>query len=172
MALLCKPSSKICLCLRPSLLTISIVVIFHTRASYWLSNGIGIVKVLTLVFIGITGLVVLGGHTSVPDPHANFVDAFNGKATPYGITNALYKIIFSYAGFENAFNVVNEVKVRKQSIRNCRGPFDTEDLRHGIESGEKHQEKWGHLPRDRDGSLSPGQHSLLRCCSQERLGRI
>lgn len=70
------------------------------------------VKVLTLVFVSITGFVVLGGHVSrVPDPRANFADAFDGHATPYGLNNALYRIIFSYAGFENAFNVVNEVKV-------------------------------------------------------------
>lgn len=87
------------------------VVFFNTRFSYWFSNAIGIVKVLTLVFIAITGFVVLGGHTRVPDPHANFRNAFEGKATPYGLTNALVKIIFSYAGYENAFNVVNEVKV-------------------------------------------------------------
>ncbi|KAH8890353.1 amino acid transporter [Thozetella sp. PMI_491] len=87
-----------------------LVVVFHTRTSYYISNSIGAVKLLTLTFIAITGLVVLGGNTRVPDPHANFTNAFEGKATPYGITNALYKIIFSYAGFENAFNVVNEVK--------------------------------------------------------------
>lgn len=92
------------------------VVAFNTRISYLLSNGIGIVKVLTLVFISITGLVVLGGHTRVPDPHANFVNSFEGKATTYGLTNALYKIIFSYAGFENAFNVVNEVKASRGSL--------------------------------------------------------
>ncbi len=86
-------------------------MVFNTRLSYNLSNAVGAVKLITLVFISITGLVVLGGHTKVADPHANFVNSFDGKATPYGITNALYKIIFSYAGFENAFNVVNEVKV-------------------------------------------------------------
>jgi amino acid transporter len=90
----------------------SAVVVFHTRFSYWFSNGIGIVKVLTLVFISIAGLVVLGGNVPrVPNPRANFIDAFEGRATPYGLTNALYKIVFSYAGYENAFNVVNEVKV-------------------------------------------------------------
>ncbi|KAL2260309.1 hypothetical protein VTK26DRAFT_5717 [Humicola hyalothermophila] len=90
------------------------LVAFNTRFSYWVSNGIGLVKVLTLVFIAITGLVVLGGHVArVPDPKANFVDAFDGRATPYGLTNALYKIIFSYIGYENAFNVVNESPVRQ-----------------------------------------------------------
>jgi hypothetical protein len=57
--------------------------------------------------------VVLGGNVSrISEPLANFEDAFEGRATPYGVTNALYRIIFSYAGYENAFNVVNEVKVR------------------------------------------------------------
>jgi amino acid transporter len=70
-----------------------------------------VVKLLTLIFISITGWVVLSGRTSVADPHANFVNSFEGKATPYGLTNSLVKIIFSYAGYENAFNVVNEVKV-------------------------------------------------------------
>lgn len=85
----------------------------HTKFSYFVSNAIGIVKILTLVFVGLTGLVVLGGHTRVPDPLANFENAFShgDGVSAYGLTNALYKIIFSYAGFTNAFNVVNEVKV-------------------------------------------------------------
>lgn len=87
------------------------VVAANTKFSYWFSNGIGIVKVLTLILISVTGLVVLGGHTRVERPLANFDNAFEGKATAYGLTNALYKIIFSYAGYTNAFNVVNEVKV-------------------------------------------------------------
>jgi amino acid transporter len=102
---------------------LTIVVVAHTKSSYWLSNGIGAIKLMTLVFISVTGLVVLGGHTSLPDPHANFVDSFRGTVTPYGVTNALYKIIYSYAGFTQAFNVVNEVKVSRMLTRylNCRG---------------------------------------------------
>ncbi|EGO55774.1 hypothetical protein NEUTE1DRAFT_47799 [Neurospora tetrasperma FGSC 2508] len=98
----------------------ALFVSFHTRLSYLFANGIGIIKVLTLIFISIIGLVVLGGHVSttrIPDPRVNFRDAFSGQATPYGVTNALYKIIFSYAGFENAFNVVNEVKSPVKQIR-------------------------------------------------------
>ncbi|KAK7190609.1 hypothetical protein DPSP01_007265 [Paraphaeosphaeria sporulosa] len=91
--------------------TVAVLLLaFHTRFSYMLSNGIGLVKVLTLVFIAITGFVVLGGHTKVADPEINFRDSFAGAATAYGATNAMYKIVFSYAGFENAFNVVNEVR--------------------------------------------------------------
>jgi amino acid transporter len=86
--------------------------ILHTKGAYYLSNGIGAVKLLTLVFIAITGWVVLGGHTEVENPKAHFQNAFEGTATPYGVTNALYRIIFSYAGYNNAFNVINEIKVR------------------------------------------------------------
>lgn len=86
-------------------------VLFRTRFSYLASNAIGVVKVLTLVFISILGLVVLGGHTRVKQPDTNFKNLFEGDISPWGVTNALYRIIFSYAGYENAFNVVNEVKV-------------------------------------------------------------
>lgn len=84
---------------------------FHTKYSYWLSNGIGMVKLVTLLFISITGLVVLGGHTRVTDPGVNFSQPFKGNITPYGATTALYRIMFSYAGYENSFNVTNEIKV-------------------------------------------------------------
>jgi amino acid transporter len=103
-----------------------LTVVFSTKWSYRISNAIGFVKLLTLIFVAITDLVVLGGNVSrVPDPHANFRDSFSGfegtPASPYGITNALYKIYFSYAGYENAFNVVNEVKNPVRSIRNSGG---------------------------------------------------
>jgi amino acid transporter len=96
-----------------------LLVAFNTRLSYHLSNAIGIVKLLTLVFVGVTGLVVLGGHTSVTDPKANFRNAFQGTTnSAYGITNALVKIVFSYTGYDNVFNVVNEVKNPVRTIRN------------------------------------------------------
>lgn len=92
--------------------TVAVLLLaFHTRFSYRLSNAIGIIKLLTLIFVAITGLVVLGGHTSVQNPTANFHDAFHSTTTSvYGVTNALVKVIFSYSGYQNAFNVVNEVK--------------------------------------------------------------
>jgi len=93
-------------------------VLFHTRFSYGLSNAIGIVKLITLAFVAITGLVVLGGHTRVQEPTANFQDAFEGTTNSgYGLVNAMVKIIFSYAGYENAFNVVNEVKNPVKSLK-------------------------------------------------------
>ncbi|KAF2207527.1 hypothetical protein CERZMDRAFT_88381 [Cercospora zeae-maydis SCOH1-5] len=95
-----------------------LTVLFHTKYSYWISNAIGAIKLITLIFIGILGLVVLGGHTNVKQPTAQFKNAFEGEASAYGVTNAMYKIIFAYAGYENAFNVVNEVKNPVKSIRN------------------------------------------------------
>lgn len=63
--------------------------------------------------ISITGLVVLGGNTSIADPNANFRDAFAGtRSDANGLVNALVRITFSYQGFQNCFNVMNEIKVR------------------------------------------------------------
>lgn len=63
--------------------------------------------------ISIAGLVVLGGHTRVSDPKINWRNAWEGSssASAYGATNAMVKLIFSYAGYQNAFAVVNEIKV-------------------------------------------------------------
>ncbi|KAJ5153656.1 Amino acid/polyamine transporter I [Penicillium coprophilum] len=100
--------------------TVAVLVLaFHTRWSLRLANAIGLVKLVTLIFIGITGLVVLGGHTSVKDPKANFRNAFEGTgaATAYGATNALTKVWFSFAGYENAFNVVNEVRNPTKTLK-------------------------------------------------------
>jgi amino acid transporter len=89
-----------------------LVLIFSTPWAYHISNAIGVVKLITLTFVAITGLVVLGGHTRVEDPHANFREPFAGTSSqPYGLTTALVYIYFSYGGYNNAFNVVNEVKV-------------------------------------------------------------
>ena len=67
--------------------------------------------------ITITGWVVLGGHTRVEDPHVNFRNSFAGTTSNgNGIANALVKINFAYAGYTNAFNVVNETKVLRLSL--------------------------------------------------------
>lgn len=51
--------------------------------------------------IAITGLVVLGGHTQVEDPRANFRNAFAGTSSNgNGLSTALVKVNFAYAGFE------------------------------------------------------------------------
>jgi hypothetical protein len=73
----------------------------------------GTVLIFFLSRISIAGLVVLGGHTRVADPMANWRDPWRGTegASAYGATNAVIKLIFSYAGYQNAFSVANEIKV-------------------------------------------------------------
>ncbi|KAM5350044.1 hypothetical protein ACJ41O_006549 [Fusarium nematophilum] len=97
----------------------TLTLVFNTKYAYWFSNGVGIVKICTLLFVIITGFVVLGGNTKVEDPKANFRDAWSGSstATAYGMTTALYRIIFSYGGYNNAFNVANEVKNPVRSLK-------------------------------------------------------
>ncbi|KAK2729080.1 high affinity methionine permease [Colletotrichum kahawae] len=89
-----------------------ICVLAHNRYSLWLVNFIGVLKILTLVFISIAGLVVLGGNVKhIPDPKANFRNAFEGTTNNGNdLSNALVSIIFSYAGYYNAFNMTNEIK--------------------------------------------------------------
>ncbi|RAL62793.1 hypothetical protein DID88_004635 [Monilinia fructigena] len=97
---------------------IILLVIFSTKHSLRISDVIGVVKVITLLFISIAGLVVLGGHTKVADPTANFKGAFSGTTrNGYGIANALVKINFAYSGYTNAFNVVAEVKNPIKTIK-------------------------------------------------------
>lgn len=90
------------------------VAIASTKWSLRIVVWFGFIKILTLTRrrISIAGLVVLGGHTKVEDP-GNWSDPWRGteEASAYGATNAMVKLIFSYAGYSNAFAVVNEIKV-------------------------------------------------------------
>ncbi|KAI3329411.1 high-affinity methionine permease [Xylariaceae sp. AK1471] len=89
-----------------------ICVIAHNKYSLWATNVIGGIKILTLVFISITGFVVLGGRVSrIPDPKVNFRNAFDGTTTNGNdLSVAIVNIIFAYTGYSNAFSVVNEIK--------------------------------------------------------------
>ncbi|EKV11965.1 Amino acid/polyamine transporter I [Penicillium digitatum] len=97
----------------------TLTLVFNTKYAYWFSNAVGIVKICTLLFVIVTGFVVLGGNTKVEHPKANFQDAWSGSSTAsaYGFTTALYRIIFSYGGYNNAFNVANEVKNPVKSLK-------------------------------------------------------
>ncbi|OTA96558.1 hypothetical protein M434DRAFT_19599 [Hypoxylon sp. CO27-5] len=90
----------------------TLFVVAHNKYSLWLSNLLGFVKIVTLIFISITGLVILGGNVPhIPDPGVNFRNAFEGTTTNGNdLAVALVNIVFSYTGFANAFNVVNEIK--------------------------------------------------------------
>jgi amino acid transporter len=90
---------------------LAFICLISTRWSIRLMNLISAVKLIILLFIVITGFVVLGGGTSVKDPRANFRNSFDGvTSNGNGVVNALVSITFSYTGYANAFNVVAEIK--------------------------------------------------------------
>lgn len=70
-------------------------------------NVIGLVKMGTLLFVVVTGWVVLaGGFKSVPDPHASFRNAFAGSSTSGNqYATALFKVLSSFAGYDNPASV-------------------------------------------------------------------
>lgn len=85
---------------------------FTPKIGVAIMNGLSSLKVIILIFIVITGFVVLGGNVkSVPDPHKSFRNGFAGSVTSSGpYATALFKVLNSYAGWSNAAYVLNEVK--------------------------------------------------------------
>lgn len=77
-----------------------------------LMNAFAVMKVILVLFIVISGWVVLaGGIKTVPDPHASFRNSFaNSKSGSYYYATALFSVLNSYAGWSNASYVLNEVK--------------------------------------------------------------
>ncbi|OKL62164.1 hypothetical protein UA08_02162 [Talaromyces atroroseus] len=91
------------------------ITLFHTFLPKWGVRGMNlltIMKIVLLLFIVVTGWVVLaGGVSSIPDPHASFKNAFAGSTSSSNLyASALYKVLNSYAGWSNAMYVLNEVK--------------------------------------------------------------
>ncbi|KAJ5171729.1 hypothetical protein N7492_004322 [Penicillium capsulatum] len=87
--------------------------IIHSVALKWglrLSNLLGVVKLIIIVFIVVTGWVALAGHTKVETPH-NFTNAFEGtKGSGYSIVMALYNVIWSFIGYSNANYALSETR--------------------------------------------------------------
>ncbi|KAH9043460.1 amino acid transporter [Lactarius hengduanensis] len=87
------------------------VVAASTKWSLRAVNVLGIFKVLSLVFVAVTGVAVLAGFTRVSDPFANFHNVWQGSSTnPNALATAFFKVNFAYTGWSNAFNVLGEVK--------------------------------------------------------------
>ncbi|KAJ7477666.1 high-affinity methionine permease [Mycena latifolia] len=96
----------------------SALVLSSTKWSLRFVNLVGFLKTITLVFISITGFVVLGGHTRVKDPHVNFHDSFNGSThSGNAIANALVKINFAFSGYTNSINLINEIENPVATVR-------------------------------------------------------
>ncbi|KAF8160545.1 amino acid/polyamine transporter I [Mycena galopus ATCC 62051] len=95
-------------------------VLASTKWSLRLVNLVGFLKTLTLVFISITGFVVLGGKTRVHDPHANFHDSFKGSThSGNAIANALVKVNYAFTGYTNGINLINEIENPIKTVRSA-----------------------------------------------------
>lgn len=98
---------------------ITLIHTFFPKLGVHGMNFFTILKLVLLLFIVVTGWVVLaGGVSSVKDPHASFRNAFEGSATsgnPYA--TALFKVLNSFAGWSNAMYVLNEVKNPVRTIK-------------------------------------------------------
>ncbi|GLI77374.1 methionine permease [Penicillium ochrochloron] len=85
----------------------------HSIALKWgirLQNILGIIKLIIILFIVVSGWVALAGHTKAETPH-NFRNAFEGtKGSGYSIVMALYNVIWSFIGYSNANYALSETK--------------------------------------------------------------
>ncbi|KAI0758577.1 amino acid transporter [Trametes elegans] len=81
------------------------------RLGVWLINGLGISKIVILLFIVVSGWVVLSGRTGIEDPYANFRNSFAGSSdSSNDYATATFKVLHAYSGWENVNYVLNNVK--------------------------------------------------------------
>ncbi|KAG1860073.1 amino acid transporter [Suillus subluteus] len=74
-------------------------------------NLLSIIKIIILVFVVVTGWVVLSGKTSVADPYYNFRNAFAGSSTSSNdYATATFKVLFAYSGWSSVNYVMNNVR--------------------------------------------------------------
>ncbi|EJD50698.1 amino acid transporter [Auricularia subglabra TFB-10046 SS5] len=84
---------------------------FTPRFGLWLMNFLSVFKLAILIFVVITGWVVLSGKTHIEDPHINFRDAFAGSShSSNDYATAMFKVLNAYAGWSNVNYVLGEVK--------------------------------------------------------------
>ncbi|KAL4261032.1 Cellular Amino Acid Transporter [Pleurotus pulmonarius] len=93
---------------------ITFVTILHgftPRLGILVMNGLSVFKIVILLFVVISGWVVLSGRTHIQNPHANFHDAFAGSShSSNDYATATFKVLNAYAGWSNVNYVLNDVK--------------------------------------------------------------
>ena len=82
---------------------IVVVTCIHTfvpKLGIMLNNFLGSIKIIVLLFIVVSGWVVLGGKVhKMPDPGASFRHSFAGSSSSgYEYATALFKVLNSYSG--------------------------------------------------------------------------
>lgn len=92
---------------------ITTAFLIHGLALKWglrLQNLLGIIKLLIILLIVVSGWAALGGALKIDKPH-NFDNAFEGTTgSAYGVVTALYNVIWSYIGYSNANYALSETK--------------------------------------------------------------
>ncbi|KAJ6779622.1 hypothetical protein PWT90_05636 [Aphanocladium album] len=98
---------------------VTLIHTFFPKVGVHGMNFFTVLKIVLLLFIVVTGWVVLGGGvSSVTDPHASFRNAFAHSAQSGNqYATALFKVLNSYAGWSNAMYVLNEVKNPVRTIK-------------------------------------------------------
>ncbi|KAF8549469.1 amino acid transporter [Imleria badia] len=94
------------------------VIIFVTllhgltpRTGVFIMNSLTIFKIVILIFVVITGWVVLSGKTHIANPQANFSNAFAGSSHSSGdYATATFKVLNAYSGWSNVNYVLNNVR--------------------------------------------------------------
>ncbi|KAI0278429.1 amino acid permease-domain-containing protein [Russula aff. rugulosa BPL654] len=96
------------------IITKSILISAGHRADLW--AVLTLFKTVILLLIVVTGWVVLSGKTRVKDPHVNFNDAFAGSSnSAHDYATAMFAVLFTYYGWQNANYVLNEVRNPRQT---------------------------------------------------------
>ncbi|ODV66759.1 amino acid transporter [Hyphopichia burtonii NRRL Y-1933] len=91
-----------------------ILAAVSSKLSLKLSNFLGFVKLVFMLFIVISGLVVLGGGSKVKDPHSIFKNPWEGTTTNgNAISSAILKVSFSYGGTQYCIMLAGEADPRK-----------------------------------------------------------
>ncbi|KIJ12536.1 hypothetical protein PAXINDRAFT_117997 [Paxillus involutus ATCC 200175] len=84
---------------------------FTPRTAVIVMNVLTIFKIVILLFVVVTGWVVLSGKTHIADPHVNFRDAFAGSShSSNDYATATFKVLSAYGGWSNANYVLNNVR--------------------------------------------------------------
>ncbi|CAH2351742.1 high-affinity methionine permease [[Candida] railenensis] len=93
---------------------VCVLTIANSRLALQLSNLLGFIKTVFVIFIAITGLVVLGGNTRVENPTKVFHNSWEGTTKDgNAISNAIIKVAFSYGGTQYLFAIAGEADPRK-----------------------------------------------------------
>ncbi|KAF4552373.1 High-affinity methionine permease-like protein 2 [Elsinoe fawcettii] len=92
---------------------ITAAFLIHGLALKWglrLQNLLGIIKLIIILIIVVSGWAALGGALKIEKPD-NFSNAFQGTTgSAYGVVTALYNVIWSYIGYSNANYALSETK--------------------------------------------------------------